>query len=403
VDEIQALLDNEIPENDILEFKAALTLETGDQKRELLYDIVAFANSMGGDLLIGVDDRRNHEGKTTGIAGGLSGFQVGNLQLEVSRIENLVRDGIKPALVGIRFEHFVLSGGEILHIEIPKSWAAPHMVVIGGVNRFYGRGTSGKYPMSVEQIRRSFSQQEELRYQIERWRSDRLEILTGSESPRDLGNSARLIVHFIPTSAFLPSHGLWWTFSPEDRRNLFVHGKPRLSDNGGRFNGDGYFKPGGSTEPTIPGGYSQAFRSGILEYVSIDLSYVRRNAAVFEQIQDLHPRYVAPQRAEFHLVNAYEDARRIFIEREEKSPVYFGFMVIGAKGKPIFTGDFMNEPTDVIVDKSFISGMNLMGPTDEEKPFMESLKPLADTFWQLGGVEMSRYSAPDGTWNPPSK
>ena len=124
--------------------------------RELLYDVAAMANASGGDLVYGIQDRRDEGDQSTGIAEKLSGLRVDNVQAETARIENLIRDGIAPRFSGVTVRTLQSDEGDALVIRVPRSWNGPHMVTFHSVNKCFSRNSTGKFPMDVYQIGRAF-------------------------------------------------------------------------------------------------------------------------------------------------------------------------------------------------------------------------------------------------------
>jgi hypothetical protein len=68
------------------------------------------------------------------------------------------------------------------------------MVTFKQVNKFYGRVTSGKYPMSIDEIRRSFSQGAELGETIRAWRRHRFALLKENAGPVDLQHGPTMLL-----------------------------------------------------------------------------------------------------------------------------------------------------------------------------------------------------------------
>ncbi|MDO4725408.1 MAG: ATP-binding protein, partial [Comamonadaceae bacterium] len=95
------------PEGKTLEFKRDLT-----SPRNALKTLVAFANSAGGRLVIGVDDTR----QVTGVAEPLD---------EEERICNLIADAIAPRLVP-QVELASIEGRTVLVVEVFPSNSRPH-------------------------------------------------------------------------------------------------------------------------------------------------------------------------------------------------------------------------------------------------------------------------------------
>ena len=95
------------------------------------------ANAFGGDFVFGIVDRKGKDNQSTGIADSLAGMKIANVQAEISRFENLIRDGISPRLAGISMQPVTCPQGDVLVIRVPRSRNKPHMVTFGGVDKFF--------------------------------------------------------------------------------------------------------------------------------------------------------------------------------------------------------------------------------------------------------------------------
>jgi predicted HTH transcriptional regulator len=132
--DIDALVDAKTSERRTLDYKEELPGNTDEQKKEFLYDISSFANAGGGDLIFGIKDQRDANGKPMGIPDAATGLKsVTNLSAEVSRLEGSLQSAIEPRIPGIQFKEIGgFSEGSILIVRVPKSWASPHMVTYKG-------------------------------------------------------------------------------------------------------------------------------------------------------------------------------------------------------------------------------------------------------------------------------
>jgi len=92
--DIEALVENQVREGRTIEYKLVLPGNSDEEKREFLADISSFANAGGGDLLYGIS-------ATDGIPQDALGL-VGNLDAELLRLENLIRDSLDPRVHGLR-------------------------------------------------------------------------------------------------------------------------------------------------------------------------------------------------------------------------------------------------------------------------------------------------------------
>jgi len=96
-DDLHALVEGGIAESANLEFKAEIPESAGGGSVKILREITALANTNGGDLLFGVAEQDSVAAQVVGLAGAGVGAQI-------QRIENLLREGVDPALRGVRFK-----------------------------------------------------------------------------------------------------------------------------------------------------------------------------------------------------------------------------------------------------------------------------------------------------------
>jgi len=61
--DIESLVTNQVRERRTLEYKRELPGNKDSDKNEFLADVSSFANAIGGDLLFGVDEKRDGEGQ----------------------------------------------------------------------------------------------------------------------------------------------------------------------------------------------------------------------------------------------------------------------------------------------------------------------------------------------------
>ena len=199
--DLKQLIDLRRPEDTQLDYKLKLPDNSPRSKVNFLKDIVALANTAGGVVLYGVEERN-------GVPEALPGLQVDSDE-EKLRLANIIRDGTNPRIDGVRFYAIGLSNSNtILAVEVPRSWKGPHAVNYEGHWRFYGRHSNGNYPMDVEQVRSAILGSNQLAEQIRNFRADRLLKIASGEAPIALDDRAKLILHLIPHVAFKPGYGV---------------------------------------------------------------------------------------------------------------------------------------------------------------------------------------------------
>lgn len=246
-------------ESKTLDFKRDLAGPKDDDKRELLADVSAFANTAGGDLVFGVDE----EG---GEATAVPGVAPPDADAEVRRIEAVLRSGLEPRLTGVevRWIPRVAGAGGLLVVRSTRSFAAPHRVIFRDHGKFYGRTSAGKYPLDVGELRSAFLSADTLVQSIRRFRLERLSAITADEGPVPLEAKAKVALHIVPLSSFLTRSDV--------RIGEHEAGLWPLSAGSG-FNSK-HTLEGLATFPgpeNIPGGlssYTMLFRSGVVEAVA---------------------------------------------------------------------------------------------------------------------------------------
>jgi hypothetical protein len=389
-DHIQGLIDSEVAESVTLEYKRQLPTNQTDEKREFLYDVAAMANAFGGDFVFGIVDRKGKDNQSTGIADSLAGMKIANVQAEISRFENLIRDGISPRLAGISMQPVTCPQGDVLVIRVPRSWNKPHMVTFGGVDKFFGRAATGRFPMRVDEIGRTFYEQRELGETIERWRLRRVEMAKNGKGPIGFPDGPAMLFHAIPASAFVrdPLRESW-SVPQQEMLGIYV---PHAGASG-QYNADGYLRFADTGEKTKAYGYTQLFRSGITEYA---------DASIFYPPMANVGSMILGQVLEQEIVKCYQDAIGRFRRQGRADHFYVGLSLIGIAGKSIFS-TFMRVATArnaVITQDSFTSPEVFVDANQpEEFPYGKTLLPLIDTMWQVGGLACSPFK-PAGVWNP---
>ncbi len=141
-EDLQDLIDNQVLEHKTIEYKQSLPGKSPSETKEFLADISSFANANGGDIIYGITEDRD-----TGLPKAVEGLVIGNVDQEILRLENMIRDGIEPRIPGKIIKPVKLSDSKTaMVIRIQKSWISPHRVIFNKDYQFYSRHSNGKYP-----------------------------------------------------------------------------------------------------------------------------------------------------------------------------------------------------------------------------------------------------------------
>jgi hypothetical protein len=196
-EDLQNLIADKVSEDETLEYKEQVTLQTIDAKLEFLKDISSMANAKGGDFILGVREDADHRPVET-VA--LKDFNFDEWQRKVN---DLCTAHLDPRLLGIQFREVQLAGGgSAMVIRIPRPWTGPHMVKLKDDNRFYIRIGNQKKVMSVPELRSGFLLPESVAQRMRNFRAERLAKIMVQETPVPLLGSAAVVIHIFPLAAF---------------------------------------------------------------------------------------------------------------------------------------------------------------------------------------------------------
>lgn len=256
--DINALVDAQVPEGLRLDYKLTPYGKSDADKRELLKDVSALANSHGGHILLGIEE-------TGGVATRVVGTDV-DADAEILRMEQIARNGIEPPISGIRIRAISLvSGQKVLLLRIPKSWNPPHRVAAQGANRFYIRHSAGVHEPSIEELRALFNQSATALEQARRFRDERIQSAISGKGLRPLDKGGRFFLHIIPVAAFSGMVHLDVEKIHDNYKAFCPIGVDHMNE---RFNYHGFIN---EREGDKNYGYTQIFRNGALEATIADI------------------------------------------------------------------------------------------------------------------------------------
>jgi hypothetical protein len=258
---LQALIDTQAPESRSIEYKRQIYGDAHSDRSEFLADISSFANSNGGDIVIGMEAAK-------GVPTGITPINV-DVDGEKLRLEQIARDGLRPRITDLAIVSIPIqpSGGSALIIRIPRSFNTPHRVIRQGTNRFWSRSSAGKFEPDVDELRQLFLAGPQLTERIRTFRRARVDEIANGESHVPLMNERTTILHIVPLSAFGPPISLPLKDVVRDYAAFLPTGTRSATDP--RINFDGVIKFAGVEQKRRA--YVQLFRSGIVEAVNSDI------------------------------------------------------------------------------------------------------------------------------------
>jgi hypothetical protein len=179
-----------------------------------------------------------------------------------------------------------------------------------------------------------------------------------------------------------------WRVSDEEKHRVYVpHRSTNLT-----YNADGFLCSAEVGDQSGAYGYTQLFRSGIIEYADSNCC---------GPVGGTEP-MILGQAIEGEMVRCCEDAIRRLRNQGQNEEVYAGFSLVGFANK-VFFSTYRTLPFKRIArgtDNIFNSSEVLVDINDPEgSPYSRTLLPLVDTMWQVAGLPGTPFK-PKGEWNP---
>ena len=259
------LVQGGVIESQTLDYKSVFAVSSDEEKKSLLADVTAMANTSGGIIFFGADTSRGPNGKDTGVPTAFPGLAGINFDTERLTIQNILRSAASPSLTTQVFVKDIVlaSGNTVIALGIARSYLAPHRVAFKETNRFYRRGQGGNYQPEVAELRRMFLEQHDWTaegLQFAKERSDEIANFLETQPAAPV-----LVIHLLPLGRLDP------TLDVRGRREEI--GKifqPLISSTGYSWDynleGIRIFSP---SRPQATQTYCQVFRSGAVEFGSL--------------------------------------------------------------------------------------------------------------------------------------
>lgn len=375
---IQSLIDNSVSERRTIDYKLELKAGKDEEKKEFLADVSSFANSSSGDLLFGIEEEN-------GIPKRIAGLKDFDADKEILRLEGMLRDAIRPRIPLVHMREVKIPDvGSVLLVRIPKSWSAPHMVVFKGSSRFHGRDNRGKFHMDVDQIRSAFSSSAELPEKIRMWREDRIAKILAGDTPAQLEDSDKIVMHIVPLELFTNPNRLDPSILEQMQLDFPPMGAWGYND---RINLDGFITYGGlnHSHPNSQRSYCQVFRSGCIEAVRAD----------FLHKEDKY-KGIPYHNFEDNILRSATIYLRALQKLNVPFPIIVMLTLLGVKGSTIH-GEIMYTVDLHVIDREIVVAPELVL---EQLPqnFPQAFRPIFNAVWNACGISRSMSYSPSGVW-----
>jgi hypothetical protein len=267
----QKIKELSLSESETLDYKEKV--ENSDRGRQdFAHDVCAFANTDGGDLIIGVRERNLVPSAFPGIDSPAE---------ERTRLTDIIASRIEPRIHGIDYKILEIDGNGkgLLIVRIPKSYNGPH--VDHEKRTFYRRHNEKNDRMSWKEISESFLARKSVFDRIRDFLNGRIQVFfvptNGTTNywyfgpPVALVQGITSILHLIPLQSFENNESL----NVQELRNRYSNVGPFplvLTREGmsweefSRLNIDGILR---YQAPGVNHSYTQMFRNGAIEAVRV--------------------------------------------------------------------------------------------------------------------------------------
>ena len=388
-DTINALIDDCVREDKTLDYKEKLEINSDNQKKEFLADITAFANSSGGDLVIGIREKKDINGKNTGEPEDIIGFEIPNIDELFKKMDQMIQNNIEPRLK-VNYQPIEISNSKyVLVIRISKSWLSPHMITFRGREntRFYIRDNKGKHPMVIDEIRSTFAISEDFAERIKRFRQERIGKILTDDTTLPLINRAKIVVHILPLSAFD------YTIKKDVIQNIIIQDISELypiyflhDSYTYRYNIDGFLTYNIADTGHFYS-YTQLFRNGLIESVDAQVLDLKNN----KKIQSLT--------FEEGLISGIKRYLNFLKKKELEPPIFIFVSLIGVMGYTLAV-----DPRRVFLSRTDRIDRNILYlpeiVVENFEVISEKLfQPIFDAMWQSSGFERCLDYDENGEWN----
>lgn len=357
--DLESLLRDQVAEGKTIEYKENIVSNADSDKNPFLAGVSAFANTIGGDFIIGIQANE-------GIPIKLSGVNFTSADDEILRLEQMLQNGLEPRLPSINIKNIQSpKGEEFILVRVGRSWITPHRVKSN--DKFYGRNSKGKYPLDVSELRTAFMLSEQITERVKNFRLERAKkLISNDELPAELIRNGRMLLHLLPLSSFI---------NPIQINISQVYNENSLGVIGSgwnrKINLDGvlsYTPPFENCEA-----YTQIFRNGCVESAYVFSSYNKEE------------KYIPSNHFESELIDFIKKGLKFFSDLEVEPPIYLFLTLIDVKDY----GLAINTARIRDYEKRALDRNNLYFPEIEidnyDTKAEDILRPVFDMVWNSYG------------------
>ena len=370
---LQDLVVNGVREEKTIEYKREMPGAADSDAVRFLATVSSFANTAGGDILLGVE-------ANDGVPVKLPGIEIDNLDREKLRIEHVLLNGLVPRLPQVDIHPVMVEDKRyVLVLRVARSWNAPHRVRRN--SKFYARNSAGQYELDVDELRTAFTMSETIAARIRDFRTERLARIHSRQTPVSLNPGGCMVVHVLPLGAFTEATTIDIAACEASTKLVRPMGASGWNS---RINLDGVVTfTGHDTTPSRA--YAQTFRTGAVESVNVLGAY---NDRIFLPSVE-YERKVMKCLAEY-----IEFAREFAIE-----PPYFLFLsFVGVRGYTLAVDRSILWREGVLTLQEDMVVLPEVLISDRDVQSHQLLRPIFDMVWNAFGFIRSLNYDDQGHW-----
>lgn len=373
--DLLALKENKVLESRTIEYKKCLPPDITKDKIKFLAGISSFANTIGGDFIIGITESK-------GVPTQIEGVKVDDIDKEKLRLEQLIRDGINPSIPSVIIREIKLQNGKyVFLIRIIQSWINPHRVVFNGHDKFYSRNSAGKYPLDVDELRVAFTLAESFKKKIQDFRLERISSILSKGSPDELKKNPKVVLHLIPFSSFSRVKNV--DLEVVASRPLSALEPIYGATDDWRYNLEGYL----SYNRTAYGehSYAQLYRNGIIE--AVDAAMLGSNDKSLK---------IPSRILEDELIESIKKYLLLMESLNLSPPILVFLTLLGVEGYEMDSKfRFPYEDSKHKIEKDLLALPEVLISSFEIE-VAEIMKPSFDAIWNASGYKESFFYDKNG-------
>jgi Putative DNA-binding domain len=365
----------------LIEYKRTTYGGSDADVKEYLKDVSSFANTHGGDLIIGIEEKE-------GVAERVVGLSGVDPDKELQRLESLARDGIEPRIIGLQMKPVSVTGsGIVFVIRVPRSWNPPHRVSARKTNRIYARNSTGAYELSIEELRVLFASGATTLDRMRAFKAERLAHIDAGEALTPLiVRPDRLVLHLVPLASF----GLGELIDPGRAYALQESLRPIASKGfNPRINFEGFANLSPMRSDGLCRSYTQVFRRGIIEAVMVGILVKNDDGtAVLSAL--------AFDKWIFEVLPSYLEALR---ELNVPAPITMMLSLQGVRGAFLETHANWHINPPPPFDRAVLELPEVVieqyGTLED---YQRTVRPAFDALWNAAGYFGSKHFDSQGRW-----